>query len=32
MIAAKQTDESKRLLDVITTQHKSKFISTRYTF
>jgi len=32
MIAAKQTDESKRLLDVITTQHKSKFISTRHIF
>ena len=32
MIAAKQTDESKQLLDVITTHHKSKFISTRYTF
>jgi glyceraldehyde-3-phosphate dehydrogenase (NADP+) len=32
MIAAKQTDESKRLLDVIATEHKSKFISTRYIF
>lgn len=32
MIAAKQTDESKQLLDIIATQHKSKFISTRYIF
>jgi glyceraldehyde-3-phosphate dehydrogenase (NADP+) len=32
MIAAQQTDESKRLLDVIATHHKSKFISTRYAF
>ena len=32
MIAAKQTDESKRLLDTIVTQHKSKFINTRYVF
>jgi glyceraldehyde-3-phosphate dehydrogenase (NADP+) len=32
MIAAKQTDDSKLLLDSIATQHKSKFISTRYIF
>ena len=32
MIAAKQTDASKTLLDDIVTQHKSNFISTRYTF
>jgi glyceraldehyde-3-phosphate dehydrogenase (NADP+) len=32
MIAAKQTNESKRLLDVIASEHKSKFISTRYIF
>jgi glyceraldehyde-3-phosphate dehydrogenase (NADP+) len=32
MIAAKTTEESKRLLDVIATEHKSKFISTRYIF
>ena len=32
MIAAKRTDESKRLLDSITTHNKSKFINTRYVF
>jgi glyceraldehyde-3-phosphate dehydrogenase (NADP+) len=32
MIAAKQTDQSKQLLDTIVTQHKSKFINTRYVF
>ena len=32
MIAAKQTDASKKLLDEIVTQHKSNFISTHYTF
>jgi glyceraldehyde-3-phosphate dehydrogenase (NADP+) len=32
MVAAKQTDESKKLLHVIATEHKSKFISTRYIF
>jgi glyceraldehyde-3-phosphate dehydrogenase (NADP+) len=32
MIAAKQTADSKLLLDSIATQHKSKFINTRYIF
>ncbi len=32
MIAAKQTDNSKHLLEVIAAEHKSKFISTRYIF
>jgi glyceraldehyde-3-phosphate dehydrogenase (NADP+) len=32
MIAAKQTEDSKRLLDAIVTEHKSNFISTRFTF
>jgi glyceraldehyde-3-phosphate dehydrogenase (NADP+) len=32
MIAAKQTDASTRLLDTIVTQHKSKFINTRFIF
>ena len=32
MIAAKQTEESKRLLDTIVLNHKSKFINTRYIF
>jgi glyceraldehyde-3-phosphate dehydrogenase (NADP+) len=32
MIAAKQTDDSKQLLDTIATRHKSNFISTRYIF
>ena len=32
MIAAKQTDESKSLLDTIVTQQKSKFINTRFIF
>ena len=32
MIAAKQTDDSKRLLDNIVKEHKSNFISTRFTF
>jgi len=32
MIAAKQTDASKKLLDDIVQHHKSNFISTRYTF
>ena len=32
MIAAKQTDDSKRLLDAIVNEHKSNFISTRFTF
>jgi glyceraldehyde-3-phosphate dehydrogenase (NADP+) len=32
MVAAKQTDDSKRLLDLIASQHKSNFISTRYIF
>lgn len=32
MIAAKQTDESKRLLDTIVREHKSNFINTRFIF
>jgi aldehyde dehydrogenase (NAD+) len=32
MIAAKQTEDSKRLLDAIVNEHKSNFISTRFTF
>ena len=32
MIAAKQTDESKRLLDTIVQHHKSNFINTGYIF
>ena len=32
MIAAKQTEDSKRLLDNIVNEHKSNFISTRFTF
>jgi acyl-CoA reductase-like NAD-dependent aldehyde dehydrogenase len=32
MIAAKQTDASKKLLDDIVMHHKSNFISTRYIF
>jgi hypothetical protein len=32
MVAAKQTDESKKLLDDIVTHHKSKFINTRFLF
>jgi glyceraldehyde-3-phosphate dehydrogenase (NADP+) len=32
MIAAKQTDESKQLLDIIATRNKSKFFTTRYIF
>jgi aldehyde dehydrogenase (NAD+) len=32
MVAAKQTEESKRLLDTIVLNHKSKFINTRYIF
>jgi aldehyde dehydrogenase (NAD+) len=32
MIAAKQTDDSKRLLDNIVNEHKSNFISTRFIF
>lgn len=32
MIAAKQTDESKKLLDDIILNHKSKFINTRFVF
>jgi aldehyde dehydrogenase (NAD+) len=32
MIAAKQTEDSKRLLDTIVNEHKSNFISTRFIF
>jgi glyceraldehyde-3-phosphate dehydrogenase (NADP+) len=32
MIAAKQTDDSKRLLDTIVKEHKSNFINTRFIF
>jgi glyceraldehyde-3-phosphate dehydrogenase (NADP+) len=32
MIAAKQTEESKRLLDTIVLHHKSNFINTRFIF
>jgi len=32
MIAAKQTDDSKKLLDDIVLNHKSKFINTRFVF
>ena len=32
MIAAKQTEDSKRLLDTIVTEHKSNFINTRFIF
>ena len=32
MIAAKQTDESKKLLDTIVVENKSKFINTRFIF
>jgi glyceraldehyde-3-phosphate dehydrogenase (NADP+) len=32
MIAAKQTDDSKRLLDTIVKEHKSNFISTNFIF
>jgi glyceraldehyde-3-phosphate dehydrogenase (NADP+) len=32
MIAAKQTEDSKKLLDDIVMHHKSNFISTRYIF
>lgn len=32
MVAAKQTEQSKKLLDDIVTHHKSNFISTRYIF
>lgn len=32
MIAAKQTDDSKRLLDSIVTEHKSNFINTGFVF
>ncbi|MBV8576125.1 MAG: NADP-dependent glyceraldehyde-3-phosphate dehydrogenase [Acetobacteraceae bacterium] len=32
MVAAKQTEASKKLLDDIVTHHKSKFISTHFTF
>jgi glyceraldehyde-3-phosphate dehydrogenase (NADP+) len=32
MVAAKQTEDSKRLLDDIVNEHKSNFISTRFTF
>src|SRR3954470_12316312 len=32
MVAAKQTEDSKRLLDDIVNEHRSNFISTRFTF
>jgi glyceraldehyde-3-phosphate dehydrogenase (NADP+) len=32
MIAAKQTEESKKLLDTIANEHKSNFINTRFIF
>ena len=32
MVAAKQTEDSKRLLDAIVNDHTSNFISTRFTF
>jgi hypothetical protein len=32
MIAAKQTEPSKRLLNAIVTEHRSSFISTRFNF
>jgi len=32
MIAAKHTDDSKRLLDKIINEHKSNFISTGFIF
>jgi aldehyde dehydrogenase (NAD+) len=32
MIAAKQTEESKRLLDTIVQHHKPNFINTNYIF
>ncbi|SAK57267.1 NADP-dependent glyceraldehyde-3-phosphate dehydrogenase [Caballeronia ptereochthonis] len=32
MVAARQTDESRALLDAIVTDHKSKFVNTRFIF
>lgn len=32
MIATKQTDKNKQLLDAIVTEHKSNFINTRFIF
>ena len=32
MIAAKQTEDSKRLLDAIVNEHKSNFINTGFIF
>jgi len=32
MIATKQTEKNKRLLDAIVTEHKSNFINTRFIF
>jgi hypothetical protein len=32
MVAAKQTDESRALLDAMVTDHKSKFVNTGFIF